>query len=109
MIPAAATINPPPFLQHAFATKDGFAIAFFVRMVFSCLVDADFLDTEMFMNPQQAELRKRWPDDTLERMDEAMTHFVRQFKEDDQPVNRERQLVRWPASEQQVRNRAFFR
>lgn len=29
--------------------KDGFALAFLTRMVFSCLVDADFLCTERFM------------------------------------------------------------
>lgn len=28
-----------------------------MRMLFSCLTDADFLDTEAFMNPQQAPLR----------------------------------------------------
>lgn len=30
--------------------KQGFSAAFYVRMLFSCLVDADFLDTEAFMN-----------------------------------------------------------
>lgn len=29
--------------------KGGFSVAFFIRMLFSCLVDADFLDTEEFM------------------------------------------------------------
>jgi len=33
--------------------------AFFIRMLFSCLVDADFLDTETFMNHKRAELRGR--------------------------------------------------
>lgn len=28
-----------------------------IRMLFSCLVDADYLDTEHFMQPQQSELR----------------------------------------------------
>ncbi len=34
--------------------------ALWLRMLFSCLVDADFLDTETFMNPGQAGLRERW-------------------------------------------------
>lgn len=29
--------------------KAGFSISFFIRMLYSCLVDADFLDTETFM------------------------------------------------------------
>ena len=38
--------NPQPFDLHHI-----------VRMLFSCLVDADSLDTEAFMNPVQAKLR----------------------------------------------------
>lgn len=33
--------------------KDGFTDAFFTRMLYSCLVDADYLDTERFMQPQK--------------------------------------------------------
>lgn len=37
--------------------------AFFIRMLFSCLVDADFLDTEDFMNKGKSDLRKHeYPD-----------------------------------------------
>jgi CRISPR-associated endonuclease/helicase Cas3 len=32
-----------------------------IRMLFSCLVDADFLDTENFMNPVQAQKRFGYP------------------------------------------------
>lgn len=31
-----------------------------IRMLFSCLVDADFLDTEMFMDTEKAANRVRW-------------------------------------------------
>ncbi|MEG2679029.1 MAG: CRISPR-associated helicase Cas3', partial [Oscillospiraceae bacterium] len=31
--------------------KSGFSSSFYTRMLFSCLVDADFLDTEAFMRP----------------------------------------------------------
>lgn len=33
-----------------FCAESGFAMSFFVRMLYSCLVDADYLDTEKFMN-----------------------------------------------------------
>ncbi len=42
--------KPPPFVK-----PDSFHL--WVRMLFSCLVDADFLDTEQFMDPQRGSLR----------------------------------------------------
>ncbi|MDO4548279.1 MAG: CRISPR-associated helicase Cas3' [Clostridia bacterium] len=35
--------------------KDRYAMSFYTRMLFSCLVDADFLDTEAFMRPDAPE------------------------------------------------------
>ncbi|MBW2186616.1 MAG: CRISPR-associated helicase Cas3' [Deltaproteobacteria bacterium] len=35
----------------------GFSLAFFTRMIFSCLTDADFLDTEAFCSPEKADDR----------------------------------------------------
>lgn len=37
--------------------RGGFSLSFFTRMIFSCLVDADFLDTESFCNPEKAHIR----------------------------------------------------
>lgn len=54
----------------------GFAL--WVRMLFSCLVDADFLDTEAFMAPEQAASRAGWPDieQLVERFDAAMSQLL---------------------------------
>jgi CRISPR-associated endonuclease/helicase Cas3 len=45
----------PPFKLDR--ERGGFSLAFFTRMIFSCLVDADFLDTENFCTPDQSEFR----------------------------------------------------
>ena len=42
-------LSPPPF-QPGIMENQGFFSAMFIRMLYSCLVDADFLDTECFMN-----------------------------------------------------------
>jgi len=47
----------PPMLPPCQLSPDPFAIAFATRMLFSCLVDADFLATESFMNPEQSAQR----------------------------------------------------
>lgn len=38
----------------------GFQVQFFVRMLFSCLVDADFLDTEAYLDLQKSQFRSRY-------------------------------------------------
>lgn len=59
---------PPKILAKAALPGD---IAFFIRMLFSCLVDADFLDTESFMDRKRAQSRKnQWP-----VMMELLEHF----------------------------------
>jgi len=44
----------------SFVKKDHFHI--WIRMLFSCLVDADFLDTESFMTPANSEIREGYPE-----------------------------------------------
>jgi CRISPR-associated endonuclease/helicase Cas3 len=48
-----------PALSTVHGGSKGFAL--WVRMLFSCLVDADFLDTEEYMNPAKSDIRGNWP------------------------------------------------
>jgi CRISPR-associated endonuclease/helicase Cas3 len=43
------------------AALDRQAFALWLRMLFSCLVDADFLDTEDFFNPEKRAMRGNFP------------------------------------------------
>ncbi len=94
-LPSFTHIGPPLFLRNALSQKDEFAVAFFVRVIFSCLVDSDFLDTEAFMNPQQAALRPRWPENVLAEMEKSLNSFIEELKPaGTSQVNRQRALVR---------------
>ena len=60
--------------------RDGADPAFFIRMLFSCLVDADFLDTEAFMDKQRSALRRQgYPclKDLLTHLDRYMDSLCR--------------------------------
>jgi CRISPR-associated endonuclease/helicase Cas3 len=85
---------PIPPLTRPDAGNDG--IAFMIRYFFSCLVDADFLATESFMQLDRADLRQPWPDDILARLLEALeTHMAEKFgPPGTDPVNQARESVR---------------
>lgn len=57
----------------------GFQISFFIRMIYSCLVDADFLDTEAFMNKEKFFWRKGYP--SLPELDKKMSSALRRLVE----------------------------
>lgn len=58
-------LPPPPF---AFTNDKARGIPFWIRMLYSALVDADFLDTEAFMDKDRAEERGGYP--TLSELSE---------------------------------------
>lgn len=84
--------NILPFQQEA--ERFGFQLQFFVRMLFSCLVDADFLDTEAFLNKEKSGWRSGYR--KIEDLyDTFWLHFnaLRAGADQDLKVNRERELV----------------
>ncbi|NLT35921.1 MAG: CRISPR-associated endonuclease Cas3'' [Gaiellales bacterium] len=74
--------------------ETAFTFAFFVRMLFSCLVDADFLDTERFMDPAKCAGRPRWPHDVLSRMAAGLERHVQALSGAATVVDAERREVR---------------
>lgn len=67
--------------------KQGFSLAFFTRMLFSCLVDADFLDTESFMREGQVQ---RGGYDALPVLLSRLEQYTKRFGEPDTPVKQKR-------------------
>ena len=82
-------LNPPVFDNKRFA----FQLSFFVRMVYSCLVDADFMDTEQFMDNEKTSWRKGYP--SLEELNEKLALALKKLSKSSpsKQINRERAYV----------------
>lgn len=50
------------FLNKKDTKRICFQLSFFIRMIYSCIVDADFLDTEFFMEQKKSTLRRGHPE-----------------------------------------------
>ncbi|MDT8437074.1 MAG: CRISPR-associated endonuclease Cas3'', partial [Gemmatimonadota bacterium] len=100
--------DPPPFVRDALGRHDAFSVAFFVRMVFSCLVDADFLDTEAFMDSGKVHDRPVWADDVLVQMGHALEAYIARLNPEDTEVNRQRARVREACLQAAERSPGFF-
>ncbi len=72
----------------------GFQIQFFARMLFSCLVDADYLDTEKFLDSSRSKQRGRYPGikELHERFWNNFT-VLREKADHSLPVNVQRERV----------------
>lgn len=70
-------VTIPLLKTSLFSEKDsktpGFTMSFFIRMLYSCLVDADYLDTECFMKNGEQE---RDAGETMPRLWEKLKQYV---------------------------------
>ena len=64
-----------------------------IRMLFSCLVDADYLDTEKFMLPQKSAHRKRYK--TLSQLKDLFDEYMGQLTQNvpDTYINQKRAYI----------------
>lgn len=86
-------LNTPLQLPTRFPQDDPLVWEMLTRMLFSCLVDADFLDTERHFDPNRASQRGQTP--TLQELWRRFETNQRQLLQHapDTPVNRARRAI----------------
>lgn len=79
-------LSPP---RISYVSQDDFMISWhlWIRMLYSCLVDADSLDTERFMTPEKYNRRRQF--DTIETLKHRLDIYLQNFKNCPQtPLNK---------------------
>jgi CRISPR-associated endonuclease/helicase Cas3 len=64
-----------PLILHFGRQLSVAELAFTLRMLFSCLVDADYLATEAFMQPSESSRRPHYPSDILAQMHQCLDNY----------------------------------
>ncbi|MCF6323760.1 MAG: CRISPR-associated endonuclease Cas3'' [Gammaproteobacteria bacterium] len=73
--------NQLPFPSFKVAENfQGFQCAFLIRMLFSCLVDADFLDTEVFYQKLKGKKKSRGDHPSLCKLQHALDNHLEELK-----------------------------
>lgn len=82
----------PPFGKQSWK-KRGDHLHLWIRMIYSCLVDADFLNTEAFMNPSAASMRKGYS--TISELKDRFDLHMRKLQEQapDTDINERRKEI----------------
>ncbi len=74
--PTLKVDNLREWFKNSSGESRAFGYVFLIRMLFSSLVDADFLDTERFMNPKKNEKRHSYPS-----LNDLRNIFMKKMKE----------------------------
>lgn len=89
-------------------TNPDFSLSVFIRMIFSCLVDADFLDTEAFMNEGKAERNSgESAKELLEKLENHISEWVK--NQDTETVNGRRAEILRHCLEKGKSEKGLFR
>jgi len=84
-------LQPGKCLPDWLDMKDAYQVHFYTRMLFSCLVDADFLDTESFMQDTPPE---RGSGDSMTVLLERLKEYVKPWlKDTDVEINSKRSEI----------------
>ena len=84
---------------------EGFSIAFLTRMLYSVLVDADFQETETFMNNGK---KPRGGYDGIQTLQQKLTLFLERFQNPDNPIHQQRTATLRTCLEKATDHPGFF-
>ncbi|RMH46304.1 MAG: CRISPR-associated helicase Cas3' [Alphaproteobacteria bacterium] len=84
---------PAPLAGLAMDDQANFRLHFFTRMLFSALVDADFLETEAFYDRVEGRPRERGWSGSLEELRRALDAHLAAFGQATTPINAERARI----------------
>lgn len=71
-------LQPPFVLDRKMAS---YSLAMFTKMIFSCLVDADFLDTERFCSPERHTDRQNQAATDLSTLYKSLKNFIAELEQ----------------------------
>ncbi len=79
---------PQSAVHHPVWVRDPYSVFFYIHFLYSCLVDADFLDTEAFMNGTAA--KERGQHNGLRELDVKLDQVLEKWKNPTSDLNRKR-------------------
>ncbi len=101
----SATLTLPSHLKiHQDKKYPGFSLAFFTRMLYSILVDADFQETEEFMNGK----KPRGEHNSIEELSEKFNLFLQRFDNPESDINKKRTETLKACVEQSSEKQGFY-
>ena len=100
-----ATLDLPSRLKiHQDKKYPGFSLAFFTRMLYSTLVDADFQETEEFMNGKEP----RGEHNSIEELSEKFNLFLQRFDNPESDINKKRTETLKACMEKSSEKQGFY-
>lgn len=94
-IPLPEKILPTDFMPvKARGNLNPYSLHFIIRMLYSVLTDADFLDTEAFMNFEMNVERQR-KKNSIEELHAKLEHYITTFNSDSTINHKRAQVLAW--------------